>query len=112
MTTPLNPFEISTFTETVHLVVNNPPGETSPKSVFVVSLAHHPKALPEDFEEEYQYDGLPVIAPIAPDELREKQKADTCTMRYLNKLNWENHSTISQERTPRTLLLREWNLRF
>ncbi len=74
MKTPLNPFAISTFTETVHLVVNNPPGETSPKAVFVVSLAHHPKALPEDFEEEYQYDGLHVIAPIAIAERKTKSR--------------------------------------
>lgn len=86
MRTSLNPFAIDTFTETAHLVVNNPPGETSPKTVFVVSLTHHPKALPEDFEEEDRLDGLPVIAPIAPDELREKQKADTCIREVLKQI--------------------------
>ncbi len=45
----------------VHIVVNNPPGEESPKT----------------FEEEDQLGGLPVIAPFAPDEIRGKQRADT-----------------------------------
>lgn len=30
-----------------HIVVNKPPAETSPNDTFVVSLGHHPKALPE-----------------------------------------------------------------
>lgn len=112
MRTPLNPFAINTFTETVHLVVNNPPGETSPKTVFVVSLAHHPKALPEDFEEEDQLSGLPVIAPIAPDKLREKQKADACIREVLKQIKFgETILPSLRKELPFCfcLLLREWN---
>lgn len=66
-----------------HLVnqVNNHSGETSPSTTLVVSLAHHPRALPESFEEEDQLGGLPVVPSLAPAELRDKQNADPC-MRY------------------------------
>lgn len=39
----------------VSLVINNPPVETSPSTTYVVSLTHHPKALPGSFEEDNQF---------------------------------------------------------
>lgn len=47
-------------------------GETSTSTTLVVSLAHHPKALPESFEEEDQLGGLPVIPFLTPAELRDE----------------------------------------
>ncbi|KAJ7994978.1 hypothetical protein DPEC_G00255140 [Dallia pectoralis] len=62
----------------VREVINNHSGETSPSNTLVLSLAHHPKALPQSFEEEDQLGGLPVIPSLGPAEIRDKQNADPC----------------------------------
>ncbi|KAL0199310.1 hypothetical protein M9458_007850 [Cirrhinus mrigala] len=93
------------------ILINNPPAETSPKPTLVVSLAHHPKALPESFEEEDQFGGLPVIAPFAPEDIRERQRADTCICEILRQM--ETGETVSpslrKEIPELGLLLRKWS---
>ncbi|RXN17163.1 Retrovirus-related Pol polyprotein from transposon 412 [Labeo rohita] len=95
----------------VHLVINNPPAETSPNPTLVVSLAHHPKALPESFEEEDQFGGLPVIAPFAPEDIRERQRADTCICEILRQMETGEtvSSSLRKEIPELGLLLREWS---
>lgn len=96
-----------------HLVhqVNNHSGETSPSTTLVVSLAHHPRALPESFEEEDQLGGLPVVPSLAPAELRDKQNADPCIREVLRQVESGEKPppSLRKELPELGLLLREWN---
>ncbi len=95
----------------VHQVISNPPEETSPSTTLVVSLAHHPKALPQSFEEEDQLGGLPVIPSLTPAELRDKQTADTCIGIVLRQVESGEKPppSLRKELPELGLLLREWN---
>ncbi|XP_013855935.1 uncharacterized protein LOC106511737, partial [Austrofundulus limnaeus] len=95
----------------VHEVISNHPGETSPSTTLVVSLAHHPKALPQSFEEEDQLGGLPVIPPLSPAELRDKQNADPCIGEVLRQVESGEKPppSLRKELPELGLLLREWN---
>lgn len=92
-------------------MINNHSGETSPSTTLVVSLAHHPKALPQSFEEEDQLGGLPVIPSLAPVELRDKQNADPCIREVLRQVELEEKPppSLRKELPELGLLLREWD---
>lgn len=92
-------------------MINNHSGETSPSTTLVVSLAHHPKALPQSFEEEDQLGGLPVIPSLAPAELRDKQNADPCIHEVLRQVELEEKPppSLRKELPELGLLLREWD---
>ena len=95
----------------VHEVINNHAGETSPSNALVVSLAHHPKAIPESFEEEDQLGGLPVIPLLTPAEMRDKQRADTCICEVLKQMESGEKPppSLRKELPELHLLLRELN---
>ncbi len=95
----------------VRQVINNHSGETSPSTTLVVSLAHHPKALPQSFEEEDQLGGLPVIPSLSPAELRDKQNADPCIREVLRQVELEEKPppSLRKELPELGLLLREWS---
>ncbi|KAG1953594.1 interleukin-1 receptor accessory protein-like 1-A [Pimephales promelas] len=95
----------------VHLVIDNPPVETSPITTYVMSLAHHPRALPGSFEEDYQFGGLPVITSFAPDELRSKQRADTTICEVLRQMEVGGTipPSLRKELPELSFLLREWS---
>lgn len=95
----------------VRQVINNHSGETSPSTTLVVSLAHHPKALPQSFEEEEQLGGLPVIPSLSPAELRDKQNADPCIREVLRQVELEEKPppSLRKELPELGLLLREWS---
>ncbi|KAI3364944.1 hypothetical protein L3Q82_000942 [Scortum barcoo] len=95
----------------VHQVISHHSGETSPYITLVVSRAHHPKALPESFEEEDQLGGLPVIPLLTPAELRDKQKADICVGEVLRQVESGERAppSLRKELPELGLFLREWN---
>ncbi|KAJ8014924.1 hypothetical protein DPEC_G00020820 [Dallia pectoralis] len=95
----------------VREVINNHSGETSPSNTLVLSLAHHPKALPQSFEEEDQLGGLPVIPSLGPAEIRDKQNADPCIREVLRQVELEEKPppSLRKELPELGLLLREWN---
>lgn len=95
----------------VHQVVSNNYVETSPNTTMVVSLAHHPKAIPQSFEEEDQLGGLPVVPSLVPAELRDKQNADPCIHEVLRQVESGEKPppSLRKELPELGLLLREWN---
>lgn len=95
----------------VHQVINNHSGETSPSTTLVVSLAHHPRALPQSFEEEDQLGGLPVVPSLTPAELRDKQNADPCIREVVRQVESGEKPppSLRKELPELGLLLREWN---
>lgn len=95
----------------VHQVADSDPRETIPHTTLVVSLAHHPNAVPESFEEEDQLGGLPVIPLLAPAELRDKQQADVCIREVLKQLETGEKPppSLRKELPELYLLLRELN---
>ncbi|KAJ8339479.1 hypothetical protein SKAU_G00362650 [Synaphobranchus kaupii] len=95
----------------VHQVINSHSGETSPSTTLVVSLAHHPEALPESFEEEDQVGGLPIIPLLTPAEVRDMQRADTCICEVLRQIESGEKPppSLRKELPELCLLLREWN---
>lgn len=95
----------------VHEVISNHSGETSPSTILVVSLAHHPKALPQSFEEEDQLGGLPVVSSLTPAEIRDKQNADPCISEVLRQVESGEKPppSLRKELPELGLLLREWN---
>lgn len=60
----------------VHYVADDEPVGSLPDTTLVMSLAHHPKAIPTSFENEDQLSGLSVIPHFTTAELMEKQRAD------------------------------------
>lgn len=92
---------------TWHQVINNHSGETSASTILVVSLAHHPKVLPQSFEEEDQLGGLSVIPSLAPAELRNKQNADPCIREVLRQV--KPPPSLRKELPELGLLLRKWD---
>lgn len=95
----------------VHQVTDNDTEETSPSTTLVVSLAHHPKALPESFNEEDTLGGLPVISSLTPADLRDKQNADPCIREVLRQIESGERPppSLRKELPELGLLLREWN---
>ena len=95
----------------VHQVINNHSGETSPSTTLVVSLAHHPRALPQSFEEEDQLSGLPVVPSLTPAELRDKQNADPGICEVLRQVeSGEKPPPFLRKELPEFgLLLSQWN---
>lgn len=95
----------------VREVMDNSPKETPTSIASVVSLAHHPNAIPDSFQEEDQLDGLPVVPLMTPAEMREKQRADTCIRQVLQLVESGEKPppTLRKEVPELYLLLREWN---
>lgn len=86
-------------------------GESMSSTPLIFSFAHHPRAIPESFQEEDQLGGLPVVPYFTTSELRREQQADVCIREVLNQLeSGERPSqTLIKEIPELYLLLKEWN---
>lgn len=84
---------------------------TSPGTTLVMSLAHHPNAVPESFKEECQLDGVNVIPMMTPTDMQEKQRADSCISAVLRQLELGEKPPpyLRKELPELSLLFREWN---
>lgn len=95
----------------VHHLVDSDPAESLPSTALVMSLAHHPMAIPASFEEEDHLGGSSVIPHLTAAELMEKQRADTCIRAVIDQMESGEKPppSLRKELPDLCLMLREWN---
>lgn len=84
------------------------PSNSDPSFTLVESLSIHADVLPDEFQQE-DTNGLPVVAHLTVEELRDKQRADSDLRAVIEHLELgEPSSTVRQELPDLALWLREW----
>lgn len=95
-------------------IVTNPEGDDAeppgPGLALVESLAHHPTAIPESFQQE-EVDGFPLIPSLSEDELKEKQRSDPAIEEVIAQIETGQTPppTLRAELPELPLLLGEFN---
>lgn len=84
---------------------------TSPSTTLVMSLAHHPNAIPASFGDEDQLGGLPVIPHLTAAELSEKQRSYAIIREVINQMESGERPppSVRKELPELWRILREWN---